>query len=579
MKIYNLLRSLLTTRDKQFLSLLLFLSIIISVIETLSISAIMVFISIATNPELINKNPHYFRLYTLFNVSSPTHFMIIMGGLLIGFYLIRGALNVVHIYAMARFAYTRYHYFASLLFNRFLRFSYATFVNKNSASLSQAIFLHCGALAHFMFALLSFFSEAFVVLCIYAMLFVVNWKMTLVLTIFLSGMGFLIIKLFSRSIARAGRDTHNSSLESTKIFNESFGNFKLIKLNNAEPATVDRFSFATNQQSLAQIMYTTLQNSPRFILETVGFVLLLSIMVYVLYWYHDADFLIPLLSMYALAFYRLLPSMNKILSCAHQITYHRHSLQSIYDFLHNPVEQTCTQSLKFSAKISLHNVTFGYALDKPILQNVTLTIERGQRVAFVGASGSGKSTLVDLIMGLYQDYQGQVCIDDTELCTTNCRAWREKIGYIPQSIYLFDGTVGDNVVFGRVPDTNAIVAALLKAHVYDFLLTQQGLETRVGEGGVKLSGGQKQRIAIARALYANPELLVLDEATSALDQDIEASIMNEIYQISRDVTLIIIAHRPSTIARCDTVYKIENGFVERVSPDVQIAEGVAMHHL
>ena len=241
-----------------------------------------------------------------------------------------------------------------------------------------------------------------------------------------------------------------------------------------------------------------------------------------------------------------------------QITFSQHALQGVFDFLQLTTESLGNQKLSFTRTIMLKNLSFGYVANKNILSDVTLTINKGQRIAFVGASGSGKSTLVDLIMGLYQPNAGSLYIDDKLLDDEHKISWRTKIGYIPQSIYLFDGTVAQNIVFGREYDEQKIIDALKKAQMYDFLLTQQGLETRVGEGGIRLSGGQKQRIAIARALYTDPELLVLDEATSALDHETEINIMESIYEISKKVTLIIIAHRTSTIARCDKIYKIEN---------------------
>jgi len=396
-------------------------------------------------------------------------------------------------------------------------------------------------------------------------MFWVNWKMTIVLTCFLSIKTFIIIKAFSRSVATAGKRTHKSSIEGSKVFGESYGNFKLIKLSSSQRPTIDRFSIVTREHADAQIVFVTLQNSPRFILETVGFLLLISIVLYVMYRYHNASYVMPLVSMYALAFYRLLPSMNKILSTANQLTFYQHSLQGIHDFLHTPTEKCGNESIEFKQCIHLHSLSFEYVADKPVIQSADIVIRKGERVGFVGLSGSGKSTLVDVIMGLYKPTQGTIAIDNKVLDDTCRRAWRNKVGYIPQTIYLFDSTVGDNVVFGRPYDEAKLIQSLKHAHIYDFLLTQQGLDTPVGDVGVKLSGGQKQRIAIARALYGDPELLVLDEATSALDHDTESCIMDEIYNISSDVTLVIIAHRTTTIARCDKIYKLEQGIVKPVS--------------
>jgi ATP-binding cassette, subfamily B, bacterial PglK len=566
MNFLSLFNYLLARRDKKILSGLLLLSIIVSLVEMVSISAVMIFISVATNLGLIFKNAPCHWLYTTMGASSPATFVCILGFALIIFYLVRGLMSLGHVYAVARFSQSLYHRCTALLFSHFLRFTYGDFVNKNSATVGQVVFAHSGAITHLMSALLTLITEFFTVLCIYGMLFWINWKMTLILTLLLSVQGFVVIKMFSRAIARVGKLTHDYSVESSKIFNETFGNFKLIKLGSSEPLVVERFSHATKQQADAQTVYATLQNAPRFIIETMGFLLLVSIMMYVVYRYNNAGFIIPLVSMYALAFYRLLPSMNKILTNLHQITFHHHALQGMYDFLRLPTELCGSQDIDFKRSICLKNVSFGYS-DQDIFTNIDLYIEHGQRVAFVGASGVGKSTLVDILLGLHRPRTGDLLIDERALDDTCRSSWQKKVGYIPQSIYLFDGTVGQNVVFGRDYDEQRLKAVLMRANIYDFLCTQQSFDTRVGEGGIKLSGGQRQRIAIARALYGEPELLILDEATSALDHDTESCIMDEIYQLTRTVTLVIIAHRQSTISRCDKIYKIEQRSVVPITFD------------
>jgi ATP-binding cassette, subfamily B, bacterial PglK len=209
----------------------------------------------------------------------------------------------------------------------------------------------------------------------------------------------------------------------------------------------------------------------------------------------------------------------------------------------------------------LNDVSFSYGVDE-ILKGVNIVISKGDKIAFIGESGSGKSTLVDIIMGLHKVNKGKFIIDNSVINNSNVKDWRTKIGYIPQEVYLFDGTVADNVVLGRKYDENKIKSALKKSKIYDYLILSKGINTMVGENGSLLSGGQKQRIAIARALYGNPEILVLDEATSALDFDTESKIMNEIYKIDKNLTIIIIAHRINTLDKCDTIYKIENNALQ-----------------
>ena len=463
MEFVKTLNKLLCPKDKQILSLLLVGSIIVSLLETLSITAIMIFISVATNFDQIFTNRYYHWAYKKLGCNSPSEFVIIFGIALATFYLTRGILNIAHIYLMGRFAYTRYHRFSTLLFARFLRFSYQDFVGKNSATLSQSVFSYTGTLTQLIFALLTLIAELFTVFCVYGMLFFVNWKMTLVLTFFLSAKSFLIIKAFSKNVASAGKRTQKYSLEGSKIFNESVGNFKLIKLSGHETVATERIAHSTRQHASAQIVYVTLQNAPRFVLETIGFLILVSIILYVIYRHNNASFVIPIVSLYALAFYRLLPSLNKILASINQITFSQHALQGVYDFLQLSTESLGNQPISFVHDIQLKNLTFGYVPNKEIVSNVDITINKGERVAFVGVSGSGKSTLVDLIMGLYHPNSGSIYIDGKLLDDEHKISWRTKIGYIPQSIYLFDGTVAENIVFGRVHNEYNIIAVIKAA--------------------------------------------------------------------------------------------------------------------
>jgi ATP-binding cassette subfamily C protein len=241
------------------------------------------------------------------------------------------------------------------------------------------------------------------------------------------------------------------------------------------------------------------------------------------------------------------------------IAYTEKTLESVYENLHQPAEHEEAAPLEYERSIRLENICFRYITGGTVLNDISFNINKGEKVAIIGESGGGKSTLVDIITGIHKPVSGKLYIDDTVLTGANIRSWRKKIGYIPQSIYLFDGTVAENVSFGSQPDEEKIKLALQKANIWDFLAQKEGIHTRVGDGGIQLSGGQQQRIGIARALYDDPEILVLDEATSSLDTETEKKIMEEIYDVSKSKTLIVIAHRLSTVERCDKKICIEQG--------------------
>jgi ATP-binding cassette subfamily B protein/ATP-binding cassette subfamily C protein len=265
--------------------------------------------------------------------------------------------------------------------------------------------------------------------------------------------------------------------------------------------------------------------------------------------------------MYALALYRILPAVNRLLGNINQVTYLRISLDIVDEHIHQAVERDGDKVLSFERGIRAEHLSFGYMTGGEVLHDVSLEIGKGEKVAITGESGGGKSTLVDVLIGIHRPDDGAIFIDDTPLDAENIRAWRSKIGYIPQDIYLTDDTVGENVAFGAIYDEGRVTEVLKMANIWDFLLSKEGLDTKVGEGGIQLSGGQRQRIGIARALYGDPDLLVLDEATSALDNHTEERIMDEIYSAARGKTLIVIAHRLSTVERCDRRITIEQGRV------------------
>ena len=557
------LNSLLTRGDRQFLVGLLLFSIVIAIIEMIGISTIMPFIALATDFSLIASNQYYRYVYEALGFKEEIDFILTCGFILVFFYLFRSAINLTYFYFLARFSEGRYHLLAYRLFDNYMGMSYKDFIKKNSSTLTKSIVNEAANLTSLVSAVLLMFSEIFVLLLIYAMMLYVNYKITFLLTIILLLNAVLMLKTISKKIKKMG--TKRAELQKVfyEIINKSFGNFKLIKLQTNEKDLLSEFSKSSHGYAQANINNRTLSHFPRLFLEAIGFGIVISLVTY-LVWSKKEDISSSLgvISMFVLALYRLMPSVNRIMTSYNQIMFLHKSLEIVHNDLMYSNERIGTKPIAFDNYIALEDLTFEYEDNKPVLENITLRITKGDKVAFIGESGSGKSTLVDIIIGLYKPLMGTVSVDNIKLDTEHISSWRKKIGYIPQSVYLFDGTVGDNIAFGNIYDKEKVDECLKKANIYDFLQKKEGRQTFVGEGGIMLSGGQKQRIAIARALYHDPEILVLDEATSALDNETESKIMNEIYSLCQDKTLIIIAHRLSTISECNVVYKLENGKIQ-----------------
>ena len=554
------LRSILTKRDKQFLLFLLGFSIVISIIETVGISIIMPFIAISTDFSLIESNHYYKYIYDLLQFTEPKDFVIVFGMFLILFYIFRSVINLVYFYLLNRFSQGRYHLIAYRLFENYMGMSYKDFIKKNSSNLTKSIVNEASNLTNLIQNMLFMMSEVFVILFLYSMMLYVNYKITLLLTLILLVNAIFLTKTISTRIKKAGFVRADMQARFYEVINKSFGNFKLIKLKGEDRKLLGEFGLSSMEYAKANIKANTLRQFPRLFLEAIGFGLIAFIVTYLVWKYeNDISGTLSIISMFVLALYRLMPSVNRIMNSYNTILFNYKALEIVHNDLMYDSENLGDSSISFQEKIVLADINFEYEAEKPVLKNINLEINKGEKIAFVGESGSGKSTLVDLIIGLYKSRNGSISADGAILDDNNIKAWREKIGYIPQSVYLFDGTVSENVVFSREYNKEKVINVLKQADIYDFLKQKDGIDTKVGESGVLLSGGQKQRIAIARALYGDPEILVLDEATSALDNETESKIMDEIYKASIDKTLVIIAHRLSTIDRCEKVYTLKNG--------------------
>ena len=555
---FTRLRFLTTRKDKLTLFTLFFMTVFLSIIETIGVGIIMPFITFASNPSLLLKNQYGSTIYHFFGFSSTQNFMFAFSASLIFFYFFRSIYSILYSYKINLFSFQKYHNLAYRTFQKLLRLDYGDFVNKNADVLRRKVLNDTLYASHYVRSFLFLYSEMMTILFLYLILLIVSWKMTLVLTILLTLKILLITKTISKTLAKKGEQKAKLEGGFLGILSHALGNFKIIKIKDSQSQLEEMFLSQGLDRAKVEISSQTLMEMPRNLLETIGFCTLIASVAYILYRYDDASAVLPIISMYALALYKVLPAINKLLGHVNAMKLYQKSLRIVYDDLKNVPNAEGEQNIDFHHSITLKNISFAYAYDKKIISDFNLTIQKGEKIAFIGQSGAGKSTLVDLISGFYTPNSGEIFVDGERLTLENIKAWRKKFGYIPQHIYLFDGTAGENIAFGSEYDKKRIIKACKIANIYDFLQEHNGIETRVGDGGLKLSGGQKQRIGIARAIYDNPEILVLDEATSALDNETEAKIMEEIYELSQNKTLLVIAHRLSTIERCDRKITIKS---------------------
>ena len=353
---------------------------------------------------------------------------------------------------------------------------------------------------------------------------------------------------------------------------EALGGIKEIKVLNRERVFVEEYNEEYKDYAESNRRFKVYSMIPKPVMETISISGLLLIVCIKVALGADAASFIPTISVFAMAAFRMLPSANRMAEYLSRIMFSKpaidaiyHDLKEIESLLENMKAAEDTADITFEKEITVQKISFHYPnTEKNVFSDASLVIPKNKSVAFIGPSGQGKTTMADIILGLLEPQKGEVLVDGVNI-RKGIHAWNRKLGYIPQTISLLDASIRDNILFGIGKDKideNRLGEAVKEAQLKEFIDTlEEGLDTVIGEGGVRLSGGQRQRIGIARALYHNPEVLVLDEATSALDNDTEAAVMEAIDYLAGSKTLIIIAHRLSTIRNCDLVYRIEGGEV------------------
>lgn len=559
----QIIKKLLIKSDRINAIKIVIFSLFIAILELVGIGVIMPFVSIASNFELIHSNEYAKYFFALLNLNSDIEFVLFFGLALVVFYIFRGGVNLIYILQLSKFVRGSYYNISHNLFLNYLGRSYKSFLDKNNSDYTKALINEAHGVSSLLSNLIIILSESITAIFIYLFMLYVDYKLTLLLSLLL-GFGIVVLKFFvSRRIEKIGEDREKSQRDMYNHIHSTLSNFKTIKMRSKHDQIIEKFSNANRGFKESQVNYDFYLGIPKLFLESLSFSVVIVVILYLIY-INDQNISskMAIISMFILSLYRLMPSVNKIFTAYNSFLYHYKSLDVVYKDMIHKVEHLKSEKIPFKDNIELRNIEFCFNKEKKIIDNIAINIACGEKVAFTGPSGSGKTTLVDIIMGLHKPVSGQIYIDGKSLDDNSLQEWRKKIGYISQDIFLFDGTIAENIAFGEKEDEREIKKALSSVKILDFLeSTHDGIYTPVGDGGCKLSGGQKQRIAIARAIYKNPEILVLDEATSSLDYEIEMRVMEEIYEICKDKTLIIIAHRVNTLVKCDVIYHLENGKV------------------
>lgn len=572
MLIFKKLLFLLNPHERKRAVLLLLMITVMAFLEMVGIVSILPFITVLANPNLIETNiilNKMFQELRFFGIDTNEEFLFFLGITVFVLLIISLFFKALTTYVQARFVHMRECSVSRRLIEGYLHQPYSWFLNHHSAELGRNILSEVShVIGNGMNPLIELLSKSIVIIGIVILLIVADPKLATIVFLAISSCYWFSFYFVSKYLKKIGGERLNQNKLRFKSITEVFGAIKEIKVSGLEKVYIKSFSAASviffQIQSSAQII----TQLPRFILEAIAFGGILLMLLYIIFLKGSFSSAIPIVSLYIFAGYRLMPALQQVYASLTQLSFVGPALDKIYNDLKNMKLLDKNQNqilLSLNKKILLKDIHFSYPnSQRTALKNINLTINANSTVGFVGATGSGKTTLVDIILGLLETQKGTLEIDGKIINQENLRCWQSSIGYVPQNIYLTDDTVAANIAFGQ--ETKNINLSTVEkvckiANLHDFIINElpNSYQTTIGERGVRLSGGQRQRIGIARALYYNPQLLILDEATSALDNQTEKLVMDSIYNLNKDITVILIAHRLNTVKKCDKIFFFSKG--------------------
>lgn len=575
---YKKLSYIFSKRDKYKIALLLCIMVAGSFLELLGVAVFQPFVNIIMMPGSIQENPYLARIYQMFGCSTTESFLTVVALGIIVIYVVKNVYLWVEQNLILKFTYGVQQKLSTRLLTTYLAEPYTFHLNKNIAELQRSMQEDTTMFTQVLMHTLQLIAEVVVCVVLGVYLFSVSNSITVVIVGLLILCVILFTKLTKRFTEELGKQGQIYKGKLYQWVNQSLGGVKEVKVLNREEFFTSSYKKYYRLYIKGVRINRLLSITPKYMVEAVCMTgLLIAIIIKLNFGHGELENFIPQLATFAVAAFRLLPSVGRINEHVNNILYAVPSVDLIYgdlkgieDYQEEKGEEE-GREWNFERAISAKHVTYAYPnTDTNVLEDANCVIPKGKTVAFIGSSGAGKTTMADIILGLLAPQRGKILVDDIDIFK-NLTMWHHQIGYIPQVIYLSDDTIRNNIAFGIHEDQineEAVKTALKKAQLAEFVDTlPDGLDTIVGDRGVRLSGGQRQRIGIARALYHDPEILVLDEATSALDNETETAVMEAIESLQGSKTMIIIAHRLTTIQNADIIYEVGDGKVTKRSKE------------
>ena len=562
---------LITKRQRIGLVILAFLLFIGMIFEVFGLGILIPALSILLDPNLIENTPILNSLRIQFSDFSDLLFISLALSAIVFVYLFKSLFLILITHKQNRFLSNITSYISNRLFESYLNQQYSFHLKRNTSELIKNIQVEIYYFHDYLLSLITIIIEGGLVIAVLSTLIYIEPYGALSIGVFYGFLSLIFLQFTKRKLKIWGDLRQELDADVSKIALESLGGIKDLIILGKVQFFINQYSSKNYFKARLNSNQATVSQIPRFYLELISIIGLVSFIILMVYQGKDANQLITILGVFVAATFRMIPSLNRIISSVQSLKYSKPSVQIIYKeinslrFLNN--EENSIEEFEFKSKIEFKNVSFGFNKNQNIIKDIDLTINKGATVGIIGESGSGKSTFVDLLIGLHKPTSGSILIDEKSEIQLK-QSWRNNIGYVSQSIYLMDNSILNNIALGVSEDMidRKRINQLIKDVQLEKFVTnlKLGIETKVGERGVQLSGGQRQRIGIARALYNNPDILILDEATSALDTETEIEVMTSIYNLKGKKTIVIIAHRKSTLEKCDFIYEISNSRINQV---------------
>jgi ATP-binding cassette, subfamily B, bacterial PglK len=590
---YVKLYSMLDAHERRRAAIVLFVVLLAALAETGGVASIMPFIAVLSRPEIVESNAILAGLYGRLGFASRDSFLFFLGVAVFVVFMISLLMRMLGLWAQTRFSQYRNHTWSCRLVAGYLGQPYEWFIDRNSGVLSAGVLTEVNqVVSGSLMPAVQVISGLLVTLCLVTLLVAVQPLLAIGAAVVLGGL-YAAVELGSRArLRRIGDVRQETSTTRYKVLNEALGGIKDVKVYSLESQFVSRYAAPSERFVDTQIASSLIGQLPSIAMQGILFGVMLLAILYLLATQGDFQRILPVLSLFAFAGYRLMPSLQKVLESISAMSFSKAALDSLCEDLRPlvreqpqkeavPAGSPALPRLPLEHMLELRAVTYTYpGAPRPSLLDLALTIPARTTHGLVGSTGSGKTTIVDVVLGLLELESGSLVIDGTEVSRDRMSRWQRSVGYVPQQIYLADDTVEANIAFGlpsQQVDHAAVEEAAKVANLHDFVVRElpHGYATVVGERGIRLSGGQRQRIGIARALYRDPQLLILDEATSALDNLTERAVMEAVHRLGGQKTIILVAHRLSTVRECDCIHLVEGGRVVASGPYDRLIEDSA----